>query len=150
MQIGQLAERSGLSRDTLRFYEKLGLIKAFRRENGYRDYPELALQVIHCVRCFQDLGFSLTDISEHFHDLWQHPEPEAHVTELLVRKALQLEDRIRDLRHLQQQLLDQAVRLQTREQEEEDTVDHLEKMQPRPLNSLLFGAPSLVAGATTL
>jgi len=40
MQIGELAERSGLSRDTLRFYEKRGLIASLRRPNGYRHYPD--------------------------------------------------------------------------------------------------------------
>ncbi|HBS03839.1 MAG TPA: MerR family transcriptional regulator, partial [Leptospiraceae bacterium] len=40
MQIGELGRQSGLSRDTLRFYEKEGLLgKVPRLENGYRDYP---------------------------------------------------------------------------------------------------------------
>ena len=37
MLIGQLATATGISRDTLRFYEQQGLIRARRRENGYRD-----------------------------------------------------------------------------------------------------------------
>ena len=47
MQIGELGRQSGLSRDTLRFYEKEGLLgKVPRLENGYRDYPpELKLRL---------------------------------------------------------------------------------------------------------
>ena len=39
-RIGEMAQMTGLSRDTLRFYEKKGVICAKRRENGYRYYSE--------------------------------------------------------------------------------------------------------------
>ena len=39
MQIGELATATGLSRDSLRFYEKRGLLRARRDANGYRNYP---------------------------------------------------------------------------------------------------------------
>lgn len=39
-RIGEMAEMTGLTRDTLRFYEKKGVIAAKRRENGYRYYTE--------------------------------------------------------------------------------------------------------------
>ena len=62
MQIGELAELSGLSRDALRFYEKRGLIQAHRRPNGYRHYPPETLFVLDYVRMAQRLGFSLAEI----------------------------------------------------------------------------------------
>jgi MerR family copper efflux transcriptional regulator len=39
MQIGALSRAAGLRRDTLRFYEKRGLLRSRRLANGYRDYP---------------------------------------------------------------------------------------------------------------
>jgi MerR family transcriptional regulator, copper efflux regulator len=64
MQIGELAAQVGVSCDTLRLYEKRGLIRADRRANGYRDYPENALTLVQLIRQAQTLGFSLREIGE--------------------------------------------------------------------------------------
>ena len=63
MQIGELGRQSGLSRDTLRFYEKEGLLgKVPRLENGYRDYPrELKLRLTW-ISELKALGLSISDI----------------------------------------------------------------------------------------
>ncbi|MCP4821417.1 MAG: MerR family DNA-binding transcriptional regulator [Shimia sp.] len=62
MRIGELAERSGVSRDALRFYERRGLIAADRHDNGYRDYPEGVVALVGLIRQAQGLGFSLGEI----------------------------------------------------------------------------------------
>ena len=62
MQIGELATATGLSRDTLRFYEKRGLLAPRRGSNGYRDYPPEAVQWMRYVRTAQSLGFTLAEI----------------------------------------------------------------------------------------
>lgn len=62
MQIGELAEATGLSRDTLRYYEKRGLLAARRSGNGYRDYPEEAADWLRYIRMAQALGFTLQEI----------------------------------------------------------------------------------------
>jgi len=62
MKIGELASATGLSRDTLRFYEKRGLLQARRRDNGYRDYPPEAVQWLCYLRSAQQLGFTLAEI----------------------------------------------------------------------------------------
>ncbi len=62
MQIGELAEASGISRDTLRYYEKRGLLQARRSSNGYRDYPEEAADWLRYIRTAQSLGFTLQEI----------------------------------------------------------------------------------------
>lgn len=64
MHIGELAEATGLSRDTLRFYEKRGLLVARRRSNGYRDYPAEAVDWLRYLRTAQALGFSLAEIEQ--------------------------------------------------------------------------------------
>jgi DNA-binding transcriptional MerR regulator len=63
MQIGTLSTLTGLSRDSLRFYEKRGLLQARRSANGYRDYPEEAVQWLGYVRTAQQLGFTLAEIA---------------------------------------------------------------------------------------
>lgn len=62
MRIGELAEATGLSRDTLRFYEERGLLAARRRGNGYRDYPVEAVEWLCYLRSAQALGFTLAEI----------------------------------------------------------------------------------------
>ena len=62
MQIGEIANATGLSRDTLRFYEKRGLLRARRSANGYRDYPPEAVEWLRYLRLAQSLGFTLAEI----------------------------------------------------------------------------------------
>ena len=67
MLIGDLAKRSGLSRDTIRFYEKTGLIevsKNDRRENKYKDYPEQVLKKLQVIQQLKGFGFTLPEIGE--------------------------------------------------------------------------------------
>ena len=64
MRIGTLAQATGLSRDTLRFYERQGLLQARRRANGYRDYPPGLVVLLRFITQAQDLGFSLREIAD--------------------------------------------------------------------------------------
>jgi DNA-binding transcriptional MerR regulator len=62
MKIGELATRSGLAASRIRFYEASGLISAQRQANGYRSYPEQAVQTLGIISCAQQAGFSLEEI----------------------------------------------------------------------------------------
>ncbi|WP_407331944.1 Zn(2+)-responsive transcriptional regulator [Enterovibrio sp. 27052020O] len=65
LQIGQLAKQAGVSGDTLRFYEKVGLLKpTSRNESGYRLYNEDALSRVHFIMKAKRLGLTLDDIQE--------------------------------------------------------------------------------------
>ncbi len=62
---GQLAQRAGVGVETIRFYEREGLIsEPPRRPSGYRDYPPETVARIVFIRRAKDLGFSLKEISE--------------------------------------------------------------------------------------
>ena len=64
MRIGQLAEASGVSADTIRYYEKIGLMPTARRTaSGYRDYPAGAHNRIKIIRNAVQLGFPLKEIA---------------------------------------------------------------------------------------
>ena len=63
--IGKLSERSGASTDTIRYYEKLGVLgKADRAANGYRVYGEEALRVLLFVRRAKVMNFTLEEIKD--------------------------------------------------------------------------------------
>jgi DNA-binding transcriptional MerR regulator len=64
MQIGELSKKSGFSRDTIRFYEKMGLIKmrdVCRNKFQYKDYPEEVLRRLMAIRKIKDYGFTLQE-----------------------------------------------------------------------------------------
>ncbi|WP_017595751.1 MerR family transcriptional regulator [Nocardiopsis potens] len=61
MRIGELAERSGVSTRTLRYYESRGLLPARRAVNGHRVYGDGDLRLVREIRTLQDVGFSLEE-----------------------------------------------------------------------------------------
>ncbi len=65
MLIGELAQVLDVSRDTIRFYEKEGLIQPVgRRDNNYREYSDKAVQQLRFIRDLQERGFTLTEIRD--------------------------------------------------------------------------------------
>ncbi|WP_254442071.1 MerR family transcriptional regulator [Duganella vulcania] len=89
MQIGEIASATGLSRDTLRFYEKRGLLRARRSANGYRDYPPEAVNWLRYIKLAQTLGFTLGEIEA---DLPLLAEPASSAPQLRAALARKLED----------------------------------------------------------
>ena len=64
MHIGELSKRSGFSRDTIRFYEKIGLIKLeddSRDRYQFKDYSEGVLSRLLAIRKMKDYGFTLQE-----------------------------------------------------------------------------------------
>ena len=62
VQIGKVAERTGLSIDTIRFYQKIGLVKpAARSEGGFRLFTDADMKDLVFIKKAQELGFSLTE-----------------------------------------------------------------------------------------
>ncbi|WP_028694047.1 MerR family transcriptional regulator [Pseudomonas cremoricolorata] len=100
MRIGELAQACGVSRDTLRFYEAKGLIRAQRRANGYRDYPVETVQLMLFIRNAQRLGFSLEEIGSNVGALWQAADPDQAIRRLLTEKLALIEERLLALQHL--------------------------------------------------
>jgi DNA-binding transcriptional MerR regulator len=64
LKIGEVAARVGVSRDTLRYYEKIGLLpRAVRTPSGYRQYSEAAVERVRLVRMAVRFGFSLAELA---------------------------------------------------------------------------------------
>lgn len=60
--IGALAKATGVSTDTLRHYERKGVLHSQRAGNGYREYPENALERVRTVRQGLAMGFTLDEL----------------------------------------------------------------------------------------
>ncbi|MEO5591660.1 MAG: MerR family transcriptional regulator [Chitinophagaceae bacterium] len=64
MLIGELSKKTGFSRDTIRYYEKLGLIRETARAgqyNNYKNYTEPVLKKLLAIRKIKDYGFTLKE-----------------------------------------------------------------------------------------
>jgi DNA-binding transcriptional MerR regulator len=103
MLIGELSKKTGLSRDTIRFYEKKGLIqvpKKLRRENNYKEYPEQILNRLSLIGMIKDLGFTLAEI-ETFFELWAQEDASCeNLVFTLENKKKQIDEQIQRLNQL--------------------------------------------------
>lgn len=99
MNIGDAAERSGVSAKMIRYYESVGLLpSAARRPNGYRDYGDQDVAVLQFVRRTRDLGFSLEEVSALL-ALWSDKKRSSREVKKLAEKHIaDLERRVREMR----------------------------------------------------
>ena len=101
-KIGQVANATGLSIDTIRFYEKQGLLKRSpRTEGGFRLFGAGDIETLKFVRKAQELGFSLNQIRELLILRADHVPACSHVKELLDQKLTAVEQKITELRSLE-------------------------------------------------
>lgn len=101
MLIHALGKRVGLSRDTLRFYEKLGLIEAQRAENGYRHYSEQMIFRLELIQLAKSLGFQLNEIAELIKILTiQEQLSTEQLQQSLQGKLVEIEEKIQQLHTL--------------------------------------------------
>lgn len=104
MRIGQLAKRTGVSPDTLRFYERLDLLDGHRRDNGYRDYPDSAIDRVEFIKLAQALGFTLAEIRSIAPMLTGGTLPVEQVQAFIHDKLTLLDQRIATLQTLRDRL----------------------------------------------
>ena len=106
LQIGQVAQKTGLSVDAIRFYEKSGLLpRPARTQGGYRLYEEREIADLEFIQKAQQLGFSLNEIRELF-SIQRHPQEVCvHVRDLIAQKLAIVRGKIRELQTLEAGLM---------------------------------------------
>jgi len=104
--IGQLAKTCGVSTDTLRFYEKNGLIKPnARSESGYRLYSATSEKEVNFVLKAKSLGLSLDEIKELLNIRLEASEHScAEVKAITSTKLQAIDQKIQELQHIRQVL----------------------------------------------
>lgn len=107
LRIGQLANRAGVGVETIRFYERKGLIEQPpRRSEGYRQYPYETVRRVRFIRRAKELGFTLREISELL-SLRGSPESTcADVKTQAMEKLEDIEERIVTLEKMRMVLAD--------------------------------------------
>jgi MerR family Zn(II)-responsive transcriptional regulator of zntA len=95
LSIGEVANRTGVSVDTVRHYERKGILGPIRRDDsGYRRYPAEVIDRIRIVRRALGIGFTLDELARIFRQRDSGNPPCAKVYELATRKAAELDERI--------------------------------------------------------
>jgi len=101
LTIGQVAKHSGLGLETLRFYERKGLIEEPpRTDSGYRQYPEDVVGRIRFIKRAKELGFSLKEISDLLSLRVDPGTTCADVRKQTELKLTDVEEKIRALRRI--------------------------------------------------
>lgn len=105
LKTGQLAEQAGVNVETLRFYERQGLLpEPPRRPSGYREYPPDTVQRIRFIQRAKELGFTLREIKGL---LELRVDPDTTCTQVRNRAAEKIADvkqKISDLKAIERAL----------------------------------------------
>lgn len=109
MTVGELADRTGMSRRSLRHLEELGLVySAGRSEANYRLYDESALWCVGIVRELRSLGLTLREIQQLATVYLERPDEsiEPHLARLLDHAQERIEERLRELEAIRERIVD--------------------------------------------
>ena len=105
MRIGEVAERADVNVQTLRYYERRGLLPPPRRRpSGYREYPLDTVRLVRFIRRAQELGFTLRDIQELIDLRQNRTKSRSQVRALAVAKVTDIAARVRRLNAMKRAL----------------------------------------------
>jgi DNA-binding transcriptional MerR regulator len=105
LRTGELAERAGVNVQTLRYYERRGLLAApARRPSGQRQYPEEAVGLLRTIKAAQRLGFTLAEIEELL-DLSAHRRGTGELHRRAQAKMAEIDAKIDQLVRMRQALM---------------------------------------------
>lgn len=105
LKIGDVAERGGVNLQTIRYYEREGLLpEPPRLASGYRVFPESAVRQVRFIKRAQELGFSLAEIRELLSFQGNSNAGAQHVRERAKKKVADIEEKIRTLEAMKEAL----------------------------------------------
>lgn len=97
MNIGSASEKSGLPAKTIRYYEEIGLLKADRAENGYRDYSTADVHRLRFLQRSRSLGFSVEECRQLLSLYGDKERESADVKAIAKTKLAEIDRKIAEL-----------------------------------------------------
>lgn len=98
MKIAEVSERYGLSSDTLRYYERVGLIPPVNRNgSGMRDYNELDIRRVEFIKCMRSAGLPIEVLIDYMELVQQGDRTIEARREILIEQRDQLAERIQEM-----------------------------------------------------
>lgn len=105
--IGELAEKCNVNKETIRYYERLGLIpKPSRTESGYRIYTKQTVDRLNFIKRIQELGFTLNEIDKLLGVVDRDEAKCRDMYDFTVYKIEDIQQKIQDLKRIEQMLID--------------------------------------------
>jgi Hg(II)-responsive transcriptional regulator len=105
MRIGEVAAQAGVNVQTLRYYERRGLLEEpERRPSGYRVYAPEAVRLVRFIKKAQDLGFTLREVQALLRLRENRPRNRTRVRELAEAKIRDIDEKTRRLRAIRKAL----------------------------------------------
>lgn len=105
LKIGELARQAGVGVETVRFYERQGLLdEPQRRDSGYRQYEPEAVDVLRFIRRAKELGFTLKEIKSLLALRLDTNATKKEVRQQAEAKVADIEARIADLQRMREAL----------------------------------------------
>jgi DNA-binding transcriptional MerR regulator len=107
---GEVAERSGFSLDTLRYYERIGLLDGIERtRSGHRRFAQGDLEWLGVLRCLRDTGMPIAEMRRYAESAREGDRTLAERMALLIEHEARVEQHIADLRAQQEHLRDKIA-----------------------------------------
>lgn len=98
MRIAKVSEQCGISPDTLRYYERIGLLPPVNRnKGGIRDYGELDIRRVEFIKCMRGVGLSIEVLIEYFKLVQQGDQTMEARKQILVEQRTQLADKMKEM-----------------------------------------------------
>lgn len=105
LKIGEVAKRTGIGIEALRFYERSGLLgRPGRTQSGYRLYDPEVLERLDFIKRAQMLGFSLDEIRQIISEKEAGQSPCEAVRDIVRTRLQELDDRMREMRRYRKEL----------------------------------------------
>lgn len=107
LRIGQLAGRTHVNKETIRYYERLGLIpNPSRTEAGYRIYSAQTVERVNFIKKMQTLGFTLKEIDKLLAVVDRNDVKCRDIYDFTVNKLDRIQRKIKDLKKAEKMLID--------------------------------------------
>lgn len=104
MTITEVSEQLGTSPDTLRYYEKAGLVPPVKRKNGIRDYGESDVKWIEFILCMRSAGVPVEELVRYVALYREGSGTTDERKKILIRQRDRLQNRIEEIRALVEKL----------------------------------------------
>ena len=108
MLIGEIVSKTGLTKDTIRFYEKKGLIKVQRSDSEWNNYKNYSLEILEqllLIKKAKGFGFTLNEIAEIFNLIKRNQASCEILSNKVKEKVNEIDKKIKELKSLKKMIL---------------------------------------------
>ena len=132
MNIGDVAERSGLPAKTIRYYEDIGLVRPARGDNGYRSFAERDFHKLAFLARARSLGFTIEDCRALLALYEDHRRASADVKQLALEHLRRVDAKIRELQGMRSTLAELVNQCHGDDRPDCPILDDLSGLSPQP------------------